>query len=200
MGTNQLLLSSKKLSSIFKVSNIGSLMTKVDYIIADQKLYKKYAKKYRKKVLTKYEEESAAAEETEEPANILHKPVKEDPFVSQYGQETITYKKKSAEGQYTLNLFSAKAGKSSKGDGKSYYMTFSVDETTKTYELKKQNVLEQTKNDGNYIPNGEQYIYCCSDKGFFTESDLTGRVLKNFTATSRPYRVYKRDFKGFWFH
>ena len=59
-GTNTLLLSSKKLSSIIKVSNVGSFLPKVNYIIADKRLYKKYDS-LRKKVLTKLSEEEGRA-------------------------------------------------------------------------------------------------------------------------------------------
>ena len=51
-GTNQLLLSSSKLSSVFKVSRVGSLLPSVDYIIADASQWKSY-KGLKKKVLTK---------------------------------------------------------------------------------------------------------------------------------------------------
>lgn len=200
VGTNKLLLSSKKLSSIFKVSNIGSLIPKLNYIIADKKLYKDYSKRFQKKVLDKYEDESAAAEATEEPVkNILKKPEKKDPFLSFFEPETISYKKKGSEGQYTLKVFTAKAGYKEKGDGNSYYLSYVVDEVAGTYDLKKKYKAAQTKKDGNYILDDDQYIYCCSDGGFFTESDTTGRSLKDFTTTKRPYRVYKKDFKRFWF-
>ena len=200
MSSNSLLLSSKKLSSIFKVSGIGSLVPNLDYIIADKKLYKSYDKKLRKKLLTKQEKEDAAAEATEEPVNILKKPVKEDPFASFFGPEMISYKKKGGEGQYTLTMFAAALGKTEKGDGNSYYLTYLVDETTGTYDLKKKYKVARTKQDGNYIKDGEQYIYCCSDGNFFTESDTTGRVLKDFMMSDRPYRVDKKDYKQFWFH
>ena len=36
-GTNQLLVSSQALSSIFKINNVNSLLPKIDYIIADKK-------------------------------------------------------------------------------------------------------------------------------------------------------------------
>ena len=201
VGTNQLLLSSKKLSSIFKVSNIGSLMTKVNYIIGDKRRYKAYPK-LKKKVFTKVAEEKSDsdAEPTATPRpNILKKPVQLDAFVSQIGQETLLYKKKSGEGLYNLSIFTASAGHNLKADGNSYYMTFAVDETAKSYQLKTKSKLPQTKNDGNYKIDGNQYIYCCSDKGYFTESDTTGRTLRDFRTERRPYRVYKNDFKGFLF-
>ena len=198
VGSNKLLLSSKKLSSVFKVSNVGSLLPKLEYIIADKKIYNSY-KNLQKKVLTKAAEEETEPTETPAVNNILKKPVVPDPFVSQYGQEAMTYKNKSAEGQYNLNLFSSNTGAGASGDGSSYYLEFLVDETTKTYQLKKKNQVELNRNDGNYILNGEQYIYCHSDGNVYKEADTTGRLIKEFTAQNRPYRVYKMDFKDCWF-
>ena len=154
VGTNQLLLSSKNLSSIFKVSSIGSLMPKLNYIIADKDIYKKYSSRLQKKLLTKYESESAEA--TEEPVtNILKTPKKKDPFISFFGPATISYKKKG-EGKYTLKVFSAKAGNSAKGNGKSYYLNYEVDEVEGTYDLKKKYAVAQTLADGNYNLENEQ--------------------------------------------
>lgn len=200
-GTNKLLLSSKKLSSIFHVSNVGSLLPKVNYIIADKKIYNSY-KNLQKKVLTKAsEEEEGASEPTATPGvrNILRKPVVPDPFVSQYGQEAMAYRKRSAEGQYDLSMFSSNTGTGASGDGSSYYLSFRVDETTNTYQLKKKNKTELNSNDGNYILDGDQYIYCRSDGKSFKEADTTGRLIREYTTQSRPYRVYKKDFKDFWF-
>lgn len=198
-GTNKLLLSSRKLSSIFHVSNVGSLLPKVNYIIADKKIYAGY-KNLQKKVLTKASEEGES-EPTATPAvrNILKKPVVPDPFISQYGQEAIGYKKRSAEGQYDLTMFSNNAGTGARGDGSSYYLSFRVDETTNTYQLKTKNKVEGNQKDGNYILDGSRYIYCHSDARSFKEADTTGRLIREYATQTRPYRVYKRDFKDFWF-
>lgn len=199
VGTNKLLLSSKKLSSIFKISNVGSLLPKLNYIIADKKIYSSY-KNLQKKVLTKAsEEDNTTPTETPAVRNILKKTVVPDPFVSQYGQEAMTYKDKSAEGQYELTMFSSNTGTGASGDGSSYYLGFVVDETTNTYQLKTKNKVELNKNDGNYILDGDQYIYCRSDAKTYKEADTTGRLIKEFSTQTRPYRVYKKDFKNFWF-
>lgn len=199
VGTNKLLLSSKKLSSIFKISNVGSLLPKLNYIIADKKIYSSY-KNLQKKVLTKAsEEDNTTPTETPAVRNILKKTVVPDPFVSQYGQEAMTYKDKSAEGQYELTMFSSNTGTGASGDGSSYYLGFVVDETTNTYQLKTKNKVELNRNDGNYILDGDQYIYCRSDAKTYKEADTTGRLIKEFSTQTRPYRVYKKDFKNFWF-
>lgn len=196
-----LLLSAKNLSSVLKVSNIGSLMTKVDYIIADKKLYGPY-KSLSKKVLTKSAGENASAAPEETPAvnNILHKPVKKDPFESQYGQEALGYRARSTEGQSTVTLLNCNVGNGAKGNGESYYYSYFVDETAKTYELKEKKVLDQTKRDGNTVSQKDNFIYCCSDESLFTESDKDGKLIRQYTTQKRPYRVYKKDFKGFWYY
>ena len=74
-----------------------------------------------------------------------------------------------------------------------------MDEEANTYELKTKNKAEINKNDGNYILDGNQYIYCRSDAKTFKEADTTGRLIREYTTQQRPYRVYKQDFKEFWF-
>lgn len=198
-GTNEFLISSKKLSSVFKVKNAGSLLPKIEYIIADKKIYASY-KNLRKKVLTKaVDEEEQETEETAAVNNILHKKVTPEPFPSQYGQENLQYVKRSAEGVYDLSMVSANAGLGSKGGENGYFYTYRIDELTKTYRLVQKQAVEKTKKDGNYIRMENQYIYCCSDGKVFSETDSTGRLIKKFTTKARPYRVYKNDFKKFWF-
>ena len=196
-----LLLSAKNISSILKVSNIGSLMTKVDYIIADKKLYEPY-KSLRKKVLTKSAGEDAGEEPEETPVvnNILHKPVKKDLFESQYGQEALGYRARSAEGQSTVTLLNCNVGNGAKSNGESYYYSYFVDEAAKTYELRETKALDQTKRDGNAVAQKDSFIYCCSDENLFTETDKDGKLIRQYSTKERPYRVYKKDFKGFWYY
>lgn len=195
VDTNTLLLSSKNLSSIFQVSNIGSLMTKVDYIIADKETYGKY-KGLRKKVLTKSGGEEEEPEETPVVNNILHAPVKKEPFASLYGQEALGFRKRSTEGQSTVSMLSGNAGKT----GNSYYYSYLVDTVAGTYELREERSLDKTGQDGNVVTQKDSYIYCCSDKKSFSESDNNGKLIKQFKTGQRPYRIYKNDFKNFWFY
>lgn len=193
-----LLLSSKNLSSVFKVSNIGSLVTKIDYIIADRKLYQSY-KGLHKKVLTKSAGDDAEPEETPVVDNILHEPVKKDPFTSQYGQEAIGYKA-GGEGISTVTMLSTNTGTGAKNTGKATYYSYLIDEQAMTYELKAQRNLEKTSVDGNVAMQKAGFVYCCSDKKLYSESDMNGKLIKQYSATTRPYRVYKSDFKNFWFY
>ncbi len=201
VGTNTLLLSFKSLSSIMKVSNVGSLLPKINYIIADKKQYRLY-KGLSEKVLAK----SSGEKETQEPEttpavnNILKKKVIPEPFDSQYGQEAMVYQDKKAEGQYELTVLNSNSGTGSGSNGTSYLYRYLVDETTNTYQLEKKLPLAQTKQNGNVQLYDANLLYCCSDHKFFTENDSSGKLIKQFFVAKTPYRVFKRDFKGFWFY
>lgn len=201
VGTNEMLLSAKKLSSLIKVSNIGSLLPRIDYIIADKKLYESY-KTLSKKVLKKSagEEATEVPEETPIVNNILHKEKKPDPFEAQFGQEAVTYQSRSTEGQSYISLLNTNTGNGAKANGESYYYRYLVDETAKTYELRDKTAFDQTKKDGNIMAKKDIYIYCCSDEKYFVEGDWNDRIIRRFNLEKRPYRVYKKDFKGFWFY
>ncbi len=203
VGTNKLLLSSKKLSSIFKVSNVGSILPKINYIIADKKLYKSY-KGLQKKVLTKSDGTSSAssqptATESTQRKNILHKEVKKDPFVSQYGQEAIQTGRKTS-GTYALMMLNNNVGTRSTNDHKSYYYRYQIDESSRTYQLKAKQEFGNTQKNGNAIKTSQGYLYCCSDQDYFVETDNTGKMIKAFHPGYKTDRVVKNDFMDFWFY
>lgn len=194
VGTNQLLLSSAELSSIFKVSQVGSLLPEVNYIIGDPKIWNDY-KSLKKKVLAKdtgEESEGQKGEEGEE------KKKKKD-FAYQYGQNNMIYQSGS-EGQYTLELLNNNAGRGAGGEASSYYYCYRVDETAGTYQLKSSESLPQTRSSGNVTVEPEVIIYCNSDAGVVQENDRSGKLIRQFTYPYPIYRVYKSDWKGFWFY
>ena len=170
-GTNQLLVSSQALSSIIKVSNVNSLMPKVDYIISDKSIWNKY-KKLKKKVLTKA------------------------------GQNAIVYESPSslAEGQYYLTMLNNNSGAGAINNSKSYYYKYLVDETAGTYIRSETNGFDKTRDGGNVTKTDDVYIYCNASKNKFIETDTAGRLIKEFYPGSGLYRIYKYDWKGFWFN
>lgn len=210
VGTNQLLLSSSGLSSIFKVSNVNSLMPKLDYIISDKDLWKSDNKKQRKwlkkKILTKTLPEGASAPPEQTPlVNSILDTKQETPdvFVSQYGQNALVIDQPSslAEGQYYLYLLNNNAGRgAAKENENSYYYRYLVDETAGTYILDQKDRLEKNAEGGNVTPFAESYLYCISDKKTFLECDTQGKTVKSFQTKQKIYRVYKNDWKGFWFY
>lgn len=205
-GTNQLLLSSSMMSSIFKVSNIGSLMPKLDYIIADRRLWKE-KKKLRKKVLAKTvaEGETEPPVETSAVESILDTGEVEppEPFTSQYGQNNMVLDRDSslAEGQYFVSLLNNNTGRgAAKGSESSYYYRYLVDENAGTYILVDKERLEKNESGGNVISFGDSYLYCRGDEDTFLECDDRGKLIKSFRTEEKLYRVYKDDWKGFWFY
>lgn len=200
-GTNKLLVSSGKLSSIFKISNAGSMFPKIDYIIADKKLWKDY-KKYRKLVLQKTVPEGTEVTEAPTPVvdSILDKTPKEapEPFASQYGQNAISISRKGlGEGQYYLSMLNNNIGTGSSGN-RSYYYRFQVDENSKTYILKDKKAFEKSSG-GNMVKSDGVYLYCQSSKGRFIETDSRSKLIRSFVYSGDLYRVYKNDWKDFWF-
>lgn len=203
-GTNKLLLSSESLSSIFKISNVNSLLPKVDYIIADKKIWKKYKslkKKVLKKALPQSDDATATPEPTPEVKSILGGSKKQELFKSQYGQNYIRKTKSSslADGQYYLTMLNNNSGKGASPDDKSYYYRYLVDETTKTYMMSYRKAFSQTKKDGNVSKKGDIYLYCDADSRSFQESDDDGKLIRKFKINKKIKRVYKNDWKNFWF-
>ena len=205
-GTNKLLLSSQKLSSIFKVSSVNSLLPKIDYIISDSKIWKNN-KKLKRKVLKKVAMESADATPTPEPTETFKsildtKKSKPDIFPSQYGQNAIkrTSSSSLAEGQYYLSMLNNNSGSYSKGGGKSYYYSYIVDENARTYMLSSKKAFNKTSKNGNVVKKDGIYLYCDSGKRCFSESDEDGKLIKKFNYDKGIYRVYKKDWKNFWFY
>lgn len=206
VGTNQLLLGSSKLSSIFKVNNVNSLMPRLDYIIGDKDLWKDY-KRLKRKVLTKTLPEGATEPPQETPIidSILEtKQEAPELFPSQYGQNALVLDKSSsalAEGQYYLEMLNNNAGRgAARGNESSYYYKYLVDETARTYILEEKQRLEKNTEGGNVTPYGESYLYCTSDNNTFLERDEQGKLIKSFQVEQALYRVYKKDWKGFWFY
>lgn len=205
-GTNKLMVSSRALSSIFKVSNVGSIIPKLDYIIADKDIWSK-CKKLKKKVLKKYSKDDADASATADPSatddtesieSILNEGKKKpDPFRSQYGQNAITCNSSGT----VITMLNNNSGKyAKKSNNRSYYYQFKVNESAKNYRVSEKKAFEKTADNGNIIKDGNKYIYCCSDKNKFLETDATGKLIKSFKTGSGVYRVYKNDWKNFWFY
>lgn len=202
-GTNQLLVSSQALSSIFKISNVNSLMPGIDYIISDKGIWNNY-KNLKKKVLTKALEGDATPQPEETPAvdSILDKPKKKpELFASQAGQNAMLYEKTSslAEGQYYLTMLNNNSGIKAVNNNKSYYYKYLIDETAGTYIRKETKGFSKTKYEGNITKTDDVYIYCNASRNKFMETDTAGRLIKEFPLKQDLYRVYKYDWKGFWF-
>lgn len=204
-GTNQLLVSSQALSSIIKVKNVNSLMPEVDYIISDKSIWNDF-KGLKKKVLTKAQAEDAtAATATQTPqdnVSIFDEQKKpKELFASQAGQNAILYEKAAAlgEGQYYISMLNNNSGLKAVSSGKSYYYRYLVDETARTYMREDTVPFKKTNDEGNVEKLDGVFVYCNASQKKFMEADNTGKALKEFTVDRNLYRVYKYDWKGFWF-
>ena len=105
-----------------------------------------------------------------------------------------------AEGQYYLTMLNNNSGKGAKVDGKSYYYRYIVDENAKTYILSSKKAFNKTKDNGNVTQKDGVYLYCDSGKRCYSETDEEGKLVKKFNIKRGIYRVYKNDFKKFWFY
>lgn len=211
-GTNQILLGSSKYSTIMKISNVNSLMPKLDYMMTDQKLWNisgkdKASKKLRKKILTKALAEGQAEPTQATPIvnSILDSGKTSTPelFRSQYGQNALVIEKSSnlAEGQYYLGMLNNNAGRGASGQkNNSYYYKYLVDETAGTYALLEKERLPWNAKGGNVTPYEDSFLYCRSGDHIFEEIDKEGRQIRSFHVKGTLYRVYKNDWKGFWFY
>ena len=111
---------------------------------------------------------------------------------------------------YTLSLHDAlpiftmlnnNSGKYAKrANNNSYYYQFKVNESAKNYRVTAKKAFEKTSDYGNIIKDKNLYIYCCSSKNKFMETDATGKIIKSFKTSDGAYRVYKNDWKNFWFY
>lgn len=215
---NQILVSSRELSSIIKVNNIHSEIPSVSYILADKAIWKASTNKSR--VLDKSYKEGEEPEQTESPVDSIleTKPEKEIVFDSQFGQCQIAVEKSSslAEGQYYLYVLNNNYGEWKtrpafsfsrfKGIGtkdkpakNSYYYRFIVDETARTYYLDESVKLPYISHDGSVQRIKEHYVVACSDDDKFMEFDKNGKILTSYDFGKKIYKIEKEDWKSFWF-
>ena len=211
-GINQLLLGSSKYSTIMKVSNVNSLMPKLDYMMTDQKLWNisgkgKAMKRLRKKLLTKALADGQAEPTQATPIvnSILDsgKTTTPELFRSQYGQNALVVEKSSnlADGQYYVGMLNNNAGRGTSGQkNNSYYYKYLVDESAGTYALLEKERLTWNEKGGNVTPYDESFLYCRSGDHIFEETGKDGRQIRSFHVKGALYRVYKNDWKGFWFY
>lgn len=212
VGTNQILLGSAKYSAIFKISNTGSLMPKLDYVIADEKLWNisgrgKAKRRLRRKMLQKAlaEGEEAPAEETPLVDSILDNGDEDgvELFRSQYGQNALILDKQSpslAEGQYYISMLNNNYGRgTSQENESSYYYRYLVDEAAGTYVLADKQRLDKNNTGGNVARVDDSFLYCRAGDSIFEEKDKEGKLVRSFSVNKKLYRVYKKDWKGFWF-
>lgn len=213
VGSSDIVVSSRELSSIMKVRSITCGYPKRGYIISNAAIWKKT--NYKKYLLLKgayidqkwYNLDGSTKDLGEE----VHK------FSSQFGQNSVTCEQGYGltEGQYYLTLFNNNYGYSKTlkqvkwgsfhgvGTRKraadcSYYYEYIVDENAGYYGLKRSFVLPYSEQGGNVYWNGTNTISSSMGNKVFGEYDNTGKMIREYDL--RAYRVYKNDMKNIWYY
>lgn len=198
MGDETILLSSRETSTILKIADLYT-GPQVEYMIGEESFWE--GTEYEELLLSKVEHEAR--------------------FSSTGGQHTVTYAPDDSlpEGQYYLYMFNNNLGVSqsreeydwsqipgietSASEGiASYFYKYKVDETVGTYALEQSFEVPFSP----YVSSAQEYggniIIDSGMKGSFGEYDSEGGLLQQFEMTLADgfiYRVYKYDFKGFYF-
>lgn len=218
---DQLLISSRELSSIIKINHIHSKMPSIGYILADKGIWK--ASSNRDKVYEKSYKEGEEPQETEPLVESIldTKEKKPEPFASHFGQTQIEVEKSEelGEGQYYLYVLNnnygewetrpvfdfdrryEEVGTKNRDADASYYYRYIVDEAAGTYYLDNSEKLPYIGKQGHiqYMDEEHQILLTVTDKKHFFVMDDEGKVLYNYQLEEEPAQVIKEDFMNFWF-
>lgn len=215
VGSSDIIVSSRELSTIIKVKSVTSGYPKIGYLIADSAIWKDT--KYKKYLLTKgaYVDQKwyNLGGDTEEAA----KEAGVEDFTCQFGQNSVTCElgSKLSEEQYYLTMFNNKYGfaktmpdvkwRSFAGIGRdgrdadcSHFYEYIVDEKAGYYGLNRSFRVPYSSKGGNAYWNGTNTVVCSMNGKVFGEYNKDGRLIREFSL--KAYRVYKYDLKNYWFH
>lgn len=212
-GSTDILVSSSKDSTIYKVANITSAVPKVSYLIADPDLW--LGDKLSKKLLKKSSGEEEATEETD--SEKSEETNEEPPFESQYGQNclivsmpaggvTVSGEEGSEDSTedtaitYDVSMFNNNY--QGKKDGQvSYFYRYTINEGENSYTLKDKFQLPYSQTGGCAQSYGNRFICTCSDRAQYAEYDSKGVMVYQYRlkAQGKIWRVWKDNMKGFWF-
>lgn len=217
--SDEVIVSSRELSTLFKITNINSREPRISYLTGEKQIWKGTI--YEKKLLDKKgqsEADEALADEQEE--SILDLGEAEQVFISQYGPTWISLGtgEELSESQYYLYVWDSNYGNSPtrpkfkwkqfKGIGlknrpakASFLKTFLVDENTAVYDLVETKELAYTKEQGSTLFYKNHRIDSRGEEKEYAEYDSTGRMIRKFTHTIKNVlRIEKMDMKEFWFY
>ncbi|SFR91514.1 aryl-sulfate sulfotransferase [Anaeromicropila populeti] len=216
IGSSDIIISSRELSSIIKINNITSIKPTVGYIIADPVLWEDSG--YEDLLLKKgsYEGDSWVNLETDSADQETA-----DVFTSQFGQHSVTYQPgyNLEDEQYYLSMFNNNFGRWStrksfdwsimEGIGTdkkeaehSYYYKYMVDESAGYYGLIKSIEVPYSNIVSNVQDSNKNYVINSGKKLIFGEYDKNGVLISQFMTkgTTYNYRVFKYDMKNIWFY
>lgn len=215
IGSSDIIVSSRELSSIIRVNSITGGYPKIGYIISDASIWK--TTKYKKYLLTKgaYVDDKWYNLNGDTDGEKLEEGVHN--FTSQFGQNSVTYEqgRDLEEGQYYLTMFNnnygeantlpnvkwgnfAGVGTKNKAAGNSYYYEYFVDEGSGYYGLKRSFQLPYSALGGNIFRNESNVVASSMKDKIFGEYDQTGKLIREYSL--KAYRVYKYDMKNYWYY
>lgn len=219
VNSDEVLVGSRELSSIFKIVNINSRSPRLSYIIGDRIVWK--GTFYDKRVLAKVGQEEAEAELAAKQAeSVIDLGEAEEVFRSNVGQTRLVREESGAlsEGQYYLYVWDSNYGYSptrkdikwfslsgvgtAKKDARvSYIKKYLIDENNATYDLENEKEVNYTRTNGSYQEYQEHRIDNYGFQKEFAEYDSKGRMIRKFAHTNaNVWNIEKRDWKNFWYY
>lgn len=218
VNSDEMLVSSRELSTIFKVIHITSRSPRISFLIGEEKTWKKTSME--KRLLDKTGQEEADAKQAEDQANsVLDLGAAAEVFLAPFGQSYIEVEKSSAltEGQYYLYVWDSNYGYSStrpdlkwsrydgvgtkKFDARlSYVKKFLVDETLAQYNIDSSQDVVYTKENGNMQYYDNHRIDSYGNAKSYAEYDKTGKMIRKFSyEISDVTHVEKQNLKNIWY-
>lgn len=218
VNSDEVLISSRELSSIFKVININSRSPRISFIIGETKVWKKSG--YEKKLLAKAGQEEADVAQEEAQANsVVDLGKAEEVFYAPFRPTCIQTETSSKldDGQYYLYVWNSNYGYSAtrpkinwtdyKGIGTkqrdakcSYVDKYLIDEANAQYSKEEKKEVSYTPDKGSMQFYGDRNIYNYGSIKEYAEYDKKGRMIRKFSHDlPNVLLVEKNNFKGFWF-
>ena len=218
INSDEVLVSSRELSSMIKIVNINSRLPRISFIIGEKEIWE--GTPYKKKLLKKEGQEELDAEQASaQEESVLELGAAKQVFYVPFGPSWLekTTDDSLSEGQYYITVWDSNYGDSpSRKDLKwgtyhgvgtrkkearfSYIQKYLVDENTGLYNLADTEKVTYTKTNGssqNYAGHEVNNFGCHKE---FGEYDPQGQLIRKFSHKQKQIsRVEKKDYKGFWF-
>lgn len=218
VNSDEVLVSSRELSSIFKIVDINSRSPRISYIIGEKEIWK--GTDYVRKLLAKTGQEEADAEqEAAQAESVIDLGEAEQVFYATFGQTWLDIKESSSlsEGQFYLYVWDSNYGYSStrknikwsdyngvgtknKDARLSHIKKYLIDENNAEYNLEDTEDVSYTKTLGSMQEYGKHRVenYGCTKE--YAEYDSKGMLIRKFKHNiSDVICVEKKDFKEFWY-
>ena len=219
VSSDEVLVSSKELSTMFKIVKINSRFPRISYLIAEEQIWKNTD--YEKKLLNKLgQKEIDAAQQAAQENSVIDLGEAKEVFQGNFGQTWLECRSSSelTEGQYYVYVWDSNYGNSptrkdikwkkfdgigtSNSDAKlSYLKKYLVDENQATYDLVENKELTYTNSQGSAYFIGEHRVDNIGNQKKYAEYDGMGRLIREFQHSIKGVqRVEKESLKNYLFY